>query len=247
MRSRTLREYCPHDMGPLASRRCRRCGRTPTGERLVDGRCLRCRALELVDGFDADLAGHARRVTMLAIQVADELRLAGAVRRDVELGGLLHDLGKLTIPAAILAKAGPLDAAEQELMRTHVTEGERLAAGVEALPSSVPAVVRSSHERWDGDGYPDRLRGDAIPLAARIVSCADAFDAMTSSRSYRPALGMELALDVIRHEAGHQFDPEVADALVVTVDRWRPELEAEPMATAFDATLRRLRRAQVAT
>src|SRR5206468_7557673 len=132
-------------------------------------------------------------------------------------------------------KAGPPGAAEQELMRTHVTEGERLAAGLEGFPASVPAVVRSSHERWDGDGYPDRLRGGAIPFAARIVSCADAFDAMTSSRSYRPALGMELALDVIRHEAGHQFDPEVADALVVTVERWRPELEAEPMATAFDA------------
>ncbi|HEY3186278.1 MAG TPA: HD-GYP domain-containing protein [Solirubrobacteraceae bacterium] len=229
-------------MGPLARRTCRRCGRTPTGERLVDACCLRCRALQLVDGFDDALAGHARRVTMLAIQVADELRLAAETRRDVELGGLLHDIGKLMIPAGILAKAGPLDAAETELMRTHVTEGECLAAGLEALPESVPAVVRSSHERWDGDGYPDRLRGEAIPLAARIVSCADAFDAMTSSRSYRPALGTELALDVIRHEAARQFDPRVAGALAVTVGRWRLELEAEPMASAFDQTLRRLRR-----
>jgi HD-GYP domain-containing protein (c-di-GMP phosphodiesterase class II) len=243
MRSRILREYCPHHMGSLARRTCRRCGRTPIGERLVDGHCLRCRALALVDGFDDALAGHARRVTMLAIQVADELRLAGTVRRDVELGGLLHDIGKLTIPAAILAKAGPLDEGETELMRTHVTEGERLAEGLAELPASVPAVVRSSHERWDGDGYPDRLHGEAIPLAARIVSCADAFDAMTSSRSYRPALGTELALDVIRQEAGRQFDPGVAAAFVVTVGRWRLEIEAEPMASAFDSTLRRLRRA----
>jgi HD-GYP domain-containing protein (c-di-GMP phosphodiesterase class II) len=179
---------------------------------------------------------------MLAVQVADELRLIGADHRDVELGGLLHDIGKLAIPAALLAKAGPLDEAETEIMRTHVIEGERLAASLEALPASVPPVVRASHERWDGAGYPDNLRGDDIPLAARIVSCADAFDAMTSSRSYRPALPIDLALDIIGHEAGHQFDPTVAEALLTTVHRWELELEAEPVATAFDQTLRRLRR-----
>jgi HD-GYP domain-containing protein (c-di-GMP phosphodiesterase class II) len=221
---------------------CRRCGRDPHAERLVDGFCSRCRALELVNGFDDELAGHARRVTMLAVLVADELRVEATVRRDIELGGLLHDIGKLTIPAEILAKAGPLDAGERQVMRTHVTEGERLAAGLEALPHSIPAVVRHSHERWDGDGYPDGLSGDAIPLAARIVSCADAFDAMTSSRSYRPALGIELALEIVREEAGSQFDPDVAGALVTAVERWELELSAEPVATAFDVTLRRLQR-----
>jgi HD-GYP domain-containing protein (c-di-GMP phosphodiesterase class II) len=127
-------------------------------------------------------------------------------------------------------------------MRTHVTEGERLAGGLEALPESIPTVVRHSHERWDGRGYPDGLAGDDIPLAARIVSCADAFDAMTSSRSYRPALGIELALDIVREEAGRQFDPHVAEALITAVAGWEPELAAEPAATAFDVTLRRLRR-----
>jgi len=227
----------------VARRNCRRCGRTPAGERLVDDRCVRCRALALVDGFDDALAGHTRRVTMVAVQVADELHIAAELHRDVELGGLLHDIGKLVIPAAILAKAGPLTAEETELMRTHVTEGERLAAGLEALPPSVPPVVRASHERWDGHGYPDRLRGERIPLAARIVSCADAFDAMTSSRSYRPALPMDFALDIIREEAGAQFDPEVAGALISAVGRWEFELAAEPMTSAFDETLRRLRRA----
>src|SRR3954464_2667680 len=151
-------------MEGMARRSCRRCGRAPLAERLVRGACLRCRALELVDGFDDSLAGHARRVTMLAVQVADELRLAGEAHREVELGGLLHDIGKLVIPASILAKAGPLDESEQEVMRTHVVEGEKLCSVVELLPTSVKTVVRASHERWDGGGYPDRLRGEEIPL-----------------------------------------------------------------------------------
>jgi len=232
-------------MGPISSRPCRRCGREPRGERLISGACLRCRTMELVDGFDDQLAGHTRRVTLLAVQIADELGLTGDLRRDVELGGLLHDLGKLAIPAALLAKAGPLEEGERELMRTHVTEGAQLAAGLEGLPSSVPIVVRASHERWDGCGYPDGTRGEDIPFAARVVSCADAFDAMTSSRSYRPALGIELALSVIEQEAGRQFDPAVAEATVTVVGRWELELAAEPVATAFDQTLRRLRRAEV--
>jgi HD-GYP domain-containing protein (c-di-GMP phosphodiesterase class II) len=231
-------------MEGLKFSRCARCGRAPAGERLVHERCMRCRALELVDGFDDGLAGHARRVTMVAVLVAHELGVDDAVRRDVELGGLLHDLGKLTIPASILSKAGPLDEAEQLVMRTHAAEGARLAAGLEALPTSVPVIVRASHERWDGDGYPDGLRGEEIPLAARIVSCADAFDAMTSSRSYRPALEIRLALDIVCHEAGRQFDPAVAEALVTAVSRWELELSAEAMSTAFDLTLRRLRREQ---
>ena len=204
---------------------------------------MRCRALALVDGFDDALAGHTRRVTMLAVQVADELCVARELLHEVQLGGLLHDIGKLAIPAGILAKAGPLTAAETELMRTHVTQGEQLAAGLEALPDAVPRVVRASHERWDGDGYPDRLYGEKIPLAARIVSCADAFDAMTSSRSYRAALPMDLALDIIRDEAGRQFDPEVSGALVAAVGHWEVELAAEPVTSAFDQTLRRLQRA----
>jgi HD-GYP domain-containing protein (c-di-GMP phosphodiesterase class II) len=205
---------------------------------------VRCRALALIDGFDDELSGHARRVTLLAVQVAEELRVSAELHHEVELGGLLHDIGKLAIPAAILAKAGPLTAEETELMRTHTIEGERLAAGLEALPAGVPRVVRASHERWDGDGYPDRLRGETIPMAARIVSCADAFDAMTSSRSYRPALPMDLALVVIRDEAGRQFDPAVSTALIAAVGRWELELAAEPVASAFDQTLRRLQRAQ---
>jgi len=198
----------------------------------------------MVDGLDDSLRGHARRVTMLAIMVADELSVRADVRRDVELGGLLHDIGKLAIPVAILCKAGPLDDAEQEVMRTHVTVGEQLAHTVRALPPSVPEVVRASHERWDGGGYPDGLRGDEIPLAARIVSCADALDAMTSSRSYKPALPLDFAICIVREEAGKQFDPDVSEAMAVSAERSDLELTAEPVAAAFERTLRRLQRVQ---
>jgi HD-GYP domain-containing protein (c-di-GMP phosphodiesterase class II) len=232
-------------MGGIADRTCRRCGRGQTGERLITGHCLRCRTLELIDGLDDHLAGHSRRVTMLAMAVAEQLRLVGELRRDIELGGLLHDIGKLVIPASILAKAGPLDEDEQALMRTHVIEGEKLCEGLVAVPDSVRRVVRASHERWDGDGYPDRLRGEEIPLPARVVSCADAFDAMTSSRSYRAALPLDLAVGIVREEAGRQFDPTVADALVAAVDTWEYELAAEPVTAVFDQTLRRLQRQQV--
>src|SRR3954454_19081765 len=220
-------------MAGIAHRTCRRCGKGHTGESLVAGRCLRCRTLELVSSFDDHLAAHSRRVTQLAMAVADELGVSAGVHRDVELGGLLHDIGKLMIPAAILAKAGPLSEAERELMRTHVIEGEKLAAGVDALPPGIPMVVRTSHERWDGEGYPDRLRGAEIPLAARIVSCADAFDAMTSSRSYRAALPLDLAVCIVREEAARQFDPDVAEALVVAVAALEDELTAEPLTSAF--------------
>src|SRR4051794_5515566 len=172
--------------------RCLRCGRKPYEDGLVEGRCARCRALSFVDTLDDGLAGHSRRVTCLAVLVANRLGVHPAVRLDVEIGGLLHDIGKLATPARILAKSGPLDEAEMEIMRAHVVEGEALVADMPGLPPEVPAIVRASHERWDGGGYPDGLRGGAIPLAARIVACADALDAMTSSRSYRAALPIDL-------------------------------------------------------
>jgi putative nucleotidyltransferase with HDIG domain len=240
-----LSEYSGQGMGGIAHRTCRRCGKGHAGESLVSGRCLRCRTLELIDGFDDHLAGHSRRVTSVAMAIAQQLGLTREARREVELGGLLHDIGKLVIPAAILAKAGPLDDGEREVMRTHVTEGEKLCSAVEGLPDTIRAIVRASHERWDGGGYPDGLRGEDIPLAARVVSCADAFDAMTSSRSYRAALPQDLAVCIVREEAARQFDPLVAEALVVAVDAWEFEFAAEPVTAVFDQTLRRLQRQQV--
>jgi putative nucleotidyltransferase with HDIG domain len=182
---------------------------------LVAPRCDDRLAYALVDFLDEGLAAHARRVARLATAVADELDVAPEVRHDVELGALLHDIGKLAIPPAILGKAGPLDFGEREVMRTHVIEGERLAAEIEGLPATVPAVVRASHERWDGRGYPDRLRGEQIPLAARIVAVADALDAMTSCRCYCRSMPLERAIAKVRADAGRHFDPEVTDALAL--------------------------------
>src|SRR3954464_8801882 len=206
--------------------------------------CLRCRALTLVDGLEDSLAGHTRRVTHLAVLVADELGVAGEGHLDVEVGGPPPDIRKLARPARLLCKSGPLDEEEMAIMRSHVVAGEELAADVQAVPVTVPLVVRASHERWAGEGYPDGLSGEAIPLAARIVACADALDAMTSSRSYRAALPLDFALEVIRVEAGRQFDPTVAEALVRVVHTWQVELETEPVSTAFEETLRRLQRFQ---
>ena len=131
------------------------------------------------------------------------------------------------------------------VVKQHAVQGARIIEPLQSLREAVP-LIRSHHERSDGGGYPDGLRGEDIPLAARIVACADAFDAMTSSRSYRPALPIDLALEIIAHEAGRQFDPEIATALLTTVQRWELELEAEAIAGAFDETLRRLRRADAA-
>jgi HD-GYP domain-containing protein (c-di-GMP phosphodiesterase class II) len=126
-------------------------------------------------------------------------------------------VGKIRIPAEIINKPGPLDAEERRVIETHTLEGERLLARVGGLLDEVGRIVRSCHERWDGGGYPDGLAGEAIPRVARIVMCCDAFNAMTTDRSYRKALPLEDALAELRRHAGTQFDPAVVDALLRTV------------------------------
>jgi response regulator RpfG family c-di-GMP phosphodiesterase len=150
--------------------------------------------------------------------VADlALRLAGAVGLEAEERDViaraaeLHDVGKVAIPDAILSKAGPLDPDEQAFMRRHTVIGEAIIAVAPAL-RPVAALVRSSHERWDGRGYPDGLAGEAIPLGARIVAVCDAFSAMLQTRPYGETLDEEAALDELRRCAGSQFDPAVVAA-----------------------------------
>ena len=125
--------------------------------------------------------------------------------------GELHDAGKVAIPEAILAKPGPLSEDEWAFVRRHPLIGERIVRSAPSL-SRVAELVRSTHERFDGQGYPDRLRADAIPLGARIVSVCDAYDAMTSDRPYQRALGPDEALAELRRCAGTQFDPAVVEA-----------------------------------
>jgi len=157
---------------------------------------------------------HSQSVIELALVIADELHVDDEQRRLVEFGAMLHDIGKITTPDDILNKPGPLDDEEWHVMRDHTVAGQRLLDRVGGTLHEVGLVVRSSHERYDGSGYPDGLSGSQIPLAARIVAVADAYSAMTTRRAYRDALDPNIALAELRANAGTQFDPVVATAAV---------------------------------
>jgi HD-GYP domain-containing protein (c-di-GMP phosphodiesterase class II) len=126
-------------------------------------------------------------------------------------------VGKVRVPNSIINKPGPLTAEERVVMERHTIEGERLLLRVGGLLGEIGRVVRSCHERWAGKGYPDGLTGERIPLLARIVSCCDAYNAMTSDRSYRKALPQEIAIAELRAGSGTQFDPRVVDALIAAL------------------------------
>lgn len=160
---------------------------------------------------------HLCGVANLALAVADHLGLSAEERDEIFRAAELHDVGKMAIPDAILSKPGPLDPSEWEFMRKHTLIGERIIASAPALVP-IARVVRSSHERWDGAGYPDKLAGEATPLGSRIVFCCDAFDAMTSERPYSVAMRPTRALEEIERGAGSQFDPTVAKALREVVE-----------------------------
>jgi diguanylate cyclase (GGDEF)-like protein len=165
---------------------------------------------------EPDLQRHMRDVAALARVVGRHLGLDAEDLDVVVRAAELHDIGKVAIPDAILHKSGPLGEEEWAFVRQHTVIGERIVNAAEAL-RPVGRVVRSSHERWDGGGYPDGLAGEDIPLGARIVLACDAWDAMTSDRSYRQAMdGGEAAAELRRH-AGTQFDPRVIDALLAVV------------------------------
>ena len=161
---------------------------------------------------DRSLAGHSDNVSGLAQQTATILGVSGETLRSIELAGRLHDVGKMAISDSILAKPGPLDAEEWEQMRCHTMIGERILAGAPSMAEAA-TLVRSSHERFDGHGYPDGLAGDQIPLGARIIFACDALDAMTSDRAYRAALSSTEALGELIRNAGTQFDPLVVRAI----------------------------------
>jgi hypothetical protein len=186
---------------------------------------------ELLTGSSAYTGAHSQSVVALAHDVGVRLELDEAVLRDVELGALLHDVGKINVPDSILDKKGPLTDEEWEVMRGHTIDGERMLVQVGGLLAEVGAIVRSHHEHYDGSGYPDGLRGEQIPLPSRIISCCDAFNAMTTTRSYRRAMSLDAALAELRANAGSQFDPRVVDALVGLIEAGEvPGLEpaAEP-------------------
>ena len=172
---------------------------------------------DVVEADDAYTGEHSRDVVALTLAVVDQLGLSSRERRDAEFAALLHDVGKVRIPNEIINKPGPLTPEERKVIETHTVEGERMLHRVGGLLGEIGRIVRSCHENYDGSGYPDGLAGDRIPLLARIVSCCDAFNAMTSDRSYRKALPLEDAVAELRRVRGAQFDPQVVDALIATV------------------------------
>jgi HD-GYP domain-containing protein (c-di-GMP phosphodiesterase class II) len=151
------------------------------------------------------------------VAVARRLELAGEQIDELARAADLHDIGKVGIPDAILGKPAALGPEEWDLIRQHTLLGERILSAAAAL-RPVARIVRSSHERWDGGGYPDGLAGDAIPLAARIVSVCDAYDAMVSDRCYRSALSPARARQELIREAGHQADPDVVAVVLEVID-----------------------------
>jgi HD-GYP domain-containing protein (c-di-GMP phosphodiesterase class II) len=160
-------------------------------------------------------------VTLLAMQLAEQAAPELVLDPELEYGFFLHDLGKIGVPDEILRKPGPLDPAEFDVMRRHPVLGEGIISQIPRLNGVTRQVVRSHHERWDGAGYPDGLRGEEIPTAARIFSLVDAFDAMTNDRPYRRALPVETAVVEIKRGAGKQFDPQVAGLFVEFVSTLR--------------------------
>ncbi|HEY0631041.1 MAG TPA: HD-GYP domain-containing protein [Thermoleophilaceae bacterium] len=186
------------------------------------GRAYRGTTLLLSDVLGADdeyTATHSHGVVALALEVASELGLGEVERRNVEFGALLHDVGKIAIPNEIINKPGPLDDDEWVVIKTHTVEGQRMLDRVGGVMGEVGQIVRSSHERWDGSGYPDRLAGEAIPFEARIVACCDAFSAMTTDRPYRKAMSIDDAVAELLANTGTQFDPRVVDSLLGVLGR----------------------------
>jgi putative two-component system response regulator len=170
-----------------------------------------------VEAKDPVTEHHCQRLAMLSARLTARLGLDHADAETITYGALLHDVGKIGVPEAILMKPGPLDEGEWELMRRHPEIGERICLPLSGA-SGFHRIIRHHHERWDGAGYPDRIRGEDIPLGARIVSLADAFDAMTHDRPYRTARSVAEALEEIRQQAGAHFDPELAGLFVDDID-----------------------------
>ena len=180
-----------------------------------------------IEARDPHSSGHAARVLVMAEVVAARLGWDEAETEVLRMAAALHDIGKLAVSEKILRKPGPLDEAELEEMRRHPEEGARMVALVKALAPAVAGVLYH-HERWDGDGYPVGLEGDAIPGEARVLAVVDAFDAMTTERAYRRAWSVQRALAELERCAGSQFDPEI---VAVFVAAWRD-------GSLTDATLR---------
>lgn len=162
----------------------------------------------IVEANDPYTAGHSARLTELAVEIATEMGLGEDPLHTLRVAGPLHDLGKVGIPSSVLNKPAGLTQAEWVMIQSHPVVSAQTAERVAAFKDAVP-VIRHHHERWDGTGYPNGLKGDDIPLLARIVAVADGFEALTSNRPYRSAMSEEEALVTLKEGAGNQWDPQI--------------------------------------
>ena len=166
-----------------------------------------------VDAKDHNTARHSRRVTELSLILADAIGMTQEEKHVLELAAWMHDVGKIGVPDRILSKPSSLTEEEVCVMRNHPAMGGEIVGQIEEM-IGVSTVIRHHHERPDGHGYPDGLRGQAIPLASRIILIADAFEAMTSNRSYRPDQGRDRAFEELRQHGGSQFDPDLVETFI---------------------------------
>ncbi len=173
-----------------------------------------------VDFKDSPTGDHSLHAAEYAVATAQRLGFQGEAVEDIRMAAYLHDIGKIGVSDVILRKPGPLTPEEWVEMRRHATIGAQILDPV-PLAQSIKLAVKHNHERWDGDGYPDRLQGDDIPLAARILIVADAYEAMTTDRPYRRAIGHAAAVAELRRCAGGQFDPQVVDAFLEAIESLR--------------------------
>jgi HD-GYP domain-containing protein (c-di-GMP phosphodiesterase class II) len=168
--------------------------------------------MNTVEAKDAYTRGHSRRTSRYSLGIAQEMKLHGKVCEEIRTSAELHDIGKVGVRDLIIGKESALSTMEFQDIQSHVLTGESILKPIEYLRFALP-VIRHHHEYYDGSGYPDGLKGDEIPLEARIVGVADAFDAMTTQRPYNEPLSIKKALEKFESQKGRQFDPDVVDAL----------------------------------
>lgn len=185
--------------------------------------------VSVIEAKDPYTKGHTERVADYAVALGTKLNLPKEELRDIAFGAVLHDIGKLVVYERILNKPGELDQEEWQILKEHPVIGASIIENMDFLSGTV-ALVRHHHEQWDGNGYPDGLQGDDIPMGARIIAVTDSYDAMTTDRPYRKALKRKVAIDTLRAKAGSQFDPEVVENFIelIEIEGFKPRKRKEP-------------------